>query len=232
MGANTGQPGFRGPVRPDGSFVYLPIPESAPTTGAVPTYGDLVEVLDVTLPADCRDVPVHLDPEFAEYPRCDRYTYGDEHGVKARPLSQLQAGAYVFFYATLTSTVAEDAARPAWMPPRWGAYVIGQFRLADDPVTGERYAQLSPRERRPFDTNAHVQREPFDARVLLRGDPDGSRLYETAVPLSAPPAGTEANVLVTDHSSDSGEGPWWRRPLRLDPADVAEWRCRADRFSA
>jgi len=37
-----------------------------------------------------------------EYPCCGRYTYGDEHGVKAAPLAELSAGDYVFFYATLS----------------------------------------------------------------------------------------------------------------------------------
>ncbi|WP_394338202.1 hypothetical protein [Halorubrum sp. Ib24] len=31
VAANTNQPGFRGPVYPDGSFAYVPIPESAAT---------------------------------------------------------------------------------------------------------------------------------------------------------------------------------------------------------
>ena len=52
--------------------------------------------------------------------------------------------------------------------------------------------------------------------MLLAGDPDESRLYDRAVPLSTTDGGTEANALVTEHSADSGRGPWWRRPLRYD----------------
>lgn len=89
IGANTNAPGFRGPVYPNGEFEYVPIPESKPTRAQarVPTYGDLD--LDSSVPDDIQDTPVHLDPEFAEYPWCERYTYGDEHGVKAKPLSTL-----------------------------------------------------------------------------------------------------------------------------------------------
>ena len=58
--------------------------------------------------------------------------------------------------------------------------------------------------------------------MLLAGDPDGSALYETATPLSAPTAGTDANRIVTELSSDSGKGPWWRRPLRFDERATAE----------
>jgi hypothetical protein len=217
IGANTNEPGVRAPLFPDGSFEYVPIPESEPTRSdaTIPTYADLE--LTTEIPADYRTVPVHLDPEFPEYPHCERYTYGDEHGVKAGPLAGLAAGDYVFFYATLST--ADD--RPEWAPPGWGAFVVGQFRLAQDPLTGEAYEDAPAGEREPFANNAHVKREQFDARVLLLGDPDGSALYDRAVPLSGRTAGTDANRLVTGLSNDSGEGPWWRRPLRFD-ADATE----------
>lgn len=43
IGANTNEPGFRGPIYYDGRFVYVPIPESTPIPedAAIPTYGDL-----------------------------------------------------------------------------------------------------------------------------------------------------------------------------------------------
>jgi hypothetical protein len=210
VGANTNEPGFRGPIRPDGTFEYIPITESEPAADP-PTYGDLAPHLDTSIPDDIRETPVHLDPEFPEYPCCERYTYGDEHGIKAGPLSELSTGDYVFFYATLTVT---DGAE--WLPPQWGAFVIGQFRLARDAVTGEEYAALSAEQRAPFANNAHVRRETPDGRVYLLGSPDGSSLYERALPLSRPSGGTEASPLVTELSSDSGNGPWWRRPLRYD----------------
>ena len=207
VAANTNEPGFRGPLFPDGSFEYIPIPESEPTAEPVPTYADLDLATDVRGVADR---PVHFDPEFPEAGG-ERYTYGDEHGVKAGPLSELAAGDYLFFYATLSTT----GERPDWAPPRWGAHVIGHFRLARDAVTGEQYDEMPVDERAVFDSNAHVKRADFDARVLILGDPDGSRLYDTVVPLSSPSGGTDANWLVTERSSDSGKGPWWRRPMRF-----------------
>lgn len=219
VGANTNQPGFRAPIRSDGSFEYVPIPESKPTSEMVPTYGDLVPNLEMTLPADLHDTPVHLDPEFAEYPHCERYSYGDEHGVKARPLSELATDEYLFFYATLSAETG-DGDRPDWMAPRWGAYVIGHFQLARDPVNGKEYENLPESGRTAFSNNAHVKRREFDARILLTGDPVSSRLYENAIPLSTGTAGSEANELVCEWSNDSGKGPWWRRPLRFDAAGV------------
>ena len=208
VGANTNQPGFRGPLFADGTFEYIPIPEEKPTSEPVPTYADLEVTTDVS---EVADVPVHFDPEFPEAGG-ERYTYGDEHGVKARPIADLSARDYLLFYATLSTT----AERPEWAPPEWGAFLVGHFRLAREPVTGEAYADLPPEDRAVFDSNAHVKRADFDARVLVLGDPTESRLYDTAVPLSEPSGGTDSNRLVTEHSSDSGKGPWWRRPLRFD----------------
>lgn len=213
VGANTNEPGFRGPIAADGRFEFVPIPETAPTTEPVPTYGDLS--LDFEVPDAVRDTPVHLDPEFAGYGPAKRYTYGDPHGVKARPLLGLEAGDRVYFYATL-SRVGDATGRP-WVLDGWGAYLVGRFVLARDPVPGDAYPQLPAEDRAVFRTNAHVKRDPFDAAVLLHGDPAESALFETAIPLSAPDAGTTPNRVVTALSSDSGRGPWWRRPLRFGP---------------
>ena len=217
VGANTNEPGFRAPVDAEGGFEFIPIPEPEPTRVRVPTYADLDLSMDV--PASVLDTPVHMDPEFAELPTCERYTYGDPFGVKARPLLDLREGDYALFYATL-ATASDDP--PAWQPPRWGTYLVGGFRLAADPLTGEDYRELEDAERAPFSNNAHVKRETFDAQVLLLGDPGASGLYDRAVPLSAPAGGTDANRLVTELSSDSGAGPWWRRPLRFDAGATAE----------
>ncbi|MFC5367990.1 hypothetical protein [Salinirubrum litoreum] len=223
VAANTNLPGFRGPIYPDGSFEYVPIPEREPTGEQVPTYADLD--LRLPIPDDVADTPVHLDPEFAGYADCDRYTYGDEHGVKAGPLSDLDAGDYLFFYATLSTHDWPDGAEstddtgPAddrldWIAPDWGAYLIGHFRVRRA-ITGEQYHDLPAGEQSVFASNAHVRRADFDAKVLVEGD-DGSRLYDCAVPLSSPDAGATANRLVTDLSNDSGKGPWWRRRFWYD----------------
>jgi hypothetical protein len=243
VGANTNEPGFRAPVYPDGSFEFVPIPESEPTSDPVPTYGDLTDHLDTEIPDDLHDRQVHFDPEFAEYPGGQQYTYGDPHGVKAGPLSTLETGDYCLFYATLSTAAASDRVpedgEPAWwQAPEWGAYLIGAFRLASDPVSRQAYESMGPTERAVFASNAHVKRETFDAEVLLRGNPEASGLFSQAIPLSAPTAGSDANRLVTDLSADSGQGPWWRRPLRFNPIstrallDVVEStdyeRCFAD----
>ena len=223
VGANTTLPGFRGPVPPDGRFAYVPIPEREPTAEPVPTYDDL----SVPLGVDVSDVAgrrVHLDPEFAGVYGSTAYTYGDEHGVKAGPLSTLDPGDSLFFYATL-SLRGDPAESPAF-PPEWAAYLIGEFRV-ERAITGETYRELGDGERARFASNAHVKRTNFDARVLVAGTED-SRLLDRAVPLSAPEAGTTAGTLVTDLSNDSGKGPWWRRVLRYDAGATARLRAVVD----
>lgn len=219
VGANTSLPGFRAPVLPDGRFQYVPIPEREPTAQSVPTYADLDAALDGSLaeslawsiPPDYHDLPVHLDPEFATYPFCEHYTYGDEHGVKAAPLSTLEADDYLLFYATLSTVEPAE-----WLPPTWGAYLIGHFRLAVDPLTAADIEDLSAAELPRFQNNAHLKRAAVDARVLLCGQPNGSALYDRVVPLSSRHGGTDPGWIVRELSADSGRGPWWRRPLRFD----------------
>jgi hypothetical protein len=237
VAANTTLPGFRGPVYPDGSFTYVPIPEREPAEEGVPTYADLAAELDLpfAVPEDLRDRQVHLDPAFAGYPLCDAHTYGDEHGVKAGPISDLSPGDYLLFYATLSTRGDPD--RP-WVLDDWGAYLVGGFRLAEV-LTGEQFRALPAADRERFAGNAHVRRERFDAKVLVRGDPADSGLFDRAVPLSAPgdgPAsdangstpdggsggGATANRVVTELAGDSGKGPWWRRVLRFDAAATDE----------
>ncbi len=217
VAANTNQPGVRGPIFSDGRFEYVPIPESEPTDCSVPTYADLE--LSVELPEGAKELPVHLDPEFAEYPCCERYTYGDPFGVKARPLLELEQGDYVFFYATL-SAVGES--KREWIAPDWGTYIIGQFRLASAPISGAEFPGLEDGRRKIFENNAHVKREEFDAEVLLEGADGESGLLERAVPLSSSETGSEANRVVTELSSDSGKGPWWRRPMKFGTEETTE----------
>lgn len=246
VGANSSLPGFRGPVYPDGSAVYVPIPEREPIAddAAVPTYADLD--LSIEIPEEHRDTDLHLDPSFAGYPHCEDYTYGDEHGVKAAPLLDLDAGDLVLFYATLgtvdhgasdceppgavpegivqSQPAPSESDRVDWRPPEWGAFVIGAFRLDRDPVPGEEFDDLPAADRERLAENAHVKRAERDAAVFLLGDPERSGLLDPVLPLSAPSGGADANEVVTEFSADSGKGPWWRRPLRFDADATAELR--------
>lgn len=249
VAANTNEPGFRGPVYPDGSFAYVPIPESAatrapgrfPVDEPRPTYADLD--LPFVVPEGLRDTPVHMDPEFPGVHGRTAATYGDPYAVKAGPIADLTAGDWLLFYATLTLrpadwqgpeaggdesgingvpaveddlAVDDPTAADADLAPDWGAYLFAGIRV--DRVLEEpgrdAAAELAP-------TNAHLKRDPFDARVVVAGDPGASGPFDRVIPLSTPDAGADANRIVTDLSSDSGKGPWWRRPMRFDEAATA-----------
>ena len=252
VAANTNEPGFRGPVYPDGSFAYVPIPESSatlprdrfPVDEPLPTYADLD--LPFAVPAALRETAVHADPEFPGVHGRDRATYGDPYGVKAGRIADLRPGDRLLFYATLTLRPHDWAGpgdeRPGdagadhrggeWLrergadvdddlAPDWGAYLFAEVRIdrvlaAGDAETVDRAAAAAAAP-----TNAHLKRDPFDARVVAVGDPGASGLFDRVVPLSAPEAGAEANSIVTDLSSDSGKGPWWRRPMAFDEAATA-----------
>ena len=264
VAANTNEPGFRGPVYPDGSFAYVPIPESAatlprerfPLDEPLPTYADVD--LPFAVPADLRGTPVHADPELPGVHGRERATYGDPYAVKAGRIAALDPGDWLLFYATLTLRPrdwaglgherAEDTADDrggAWLreggldvdddlAPDWGAYLFAGIRVervlsgggeggdGEGVVDRATAAAAAP-------TNAHLKRDPFDARVVVVGDPDASGLFDRVVPLSSPDAGTEANSIVTDRSSDSGKGPWWRRPMAFDEAATARLLARIDR---
>ncbi|MFB6108962.1 MAG: hypothetical protein ABEJ82_09035 [Haloplanus sp.] len=225
VGANATLPGVRGPVTPEGRFAYVPIPEREPVAddASVPTYADLTFDPPVSLPPDARDAPVHLDPEFAGVHGATTHTYGDEHGVKARPLSSLSPGDSLFFYATLS--LRGDPADAPDFPPDWGAYLVGEFRI--ERVEGGEAYRTDPAVRDRFASNAHARRESFDAEVLVAGT-DDSRLFDRAVPLSTSGAGATAGPLVTEWSNDSGKGPWWRRVLRFDAEATDRLRAYVD----
>lgn len=211
IGANSNTPGGRGPIYADGSFEYVPIVERDETVTG-PTFIDLG--LDATRPESIADTAVHFDPEFPEYSFGEEYTYGDRHSPKIDRIAELERGDVLFFYATL-DYASNDEPRQEWINRDWGVYLIGHFTLERDPVSREEYRSLPDEVKDRFRNNAHVRRESFDAEYLVLGDPEESRLYRTPVPLSGE-RGTEANEFVTEHSSDSGDGPWYRRPLKFN----------------
>lgn len=211
IGANTNEPGFRGPIFADGTFEYVPIPETAPVKAGVniPTYNDLTLSIDVT---EVASRPVHLDPTFLGVHGSIAYTYGDPFGVKAQPILALSRGDILFFYATLTT---HGRPKYDWITDDWGAYIIGAFRVGSDPLSGEEFQSLPRWKKERYLTNAHLKRQSFDAAVMVYGNPDTSFQLSKAIPLSSSDTGTKPNSIVTALSTDSGKGPWWRRPLKF-----------------
>ena len=176
VGIDTGSGGTHGPLFEDGSFEFIPIPD---TSGVEPrTYGStvgrkgrkLAECLPERLQAKMRNQSVHADPEF------DTFTYGDPTAPKAG-LRRLEEGDMLVFYCGLEGWGFESA--PA-------LYLIGYFEV----LAAGRAGEFSPAEIEDlFGENFHVRhRDVFerqkDRLVLVKGSAE-SRLLEKAVPMSA-----------------------------------------------
>lgn len=211
VGANSNTSGGRGPIHSDGTFNFVPITENDEYDVSEPTYHKLG--LKDARPTSIHDEPAHFDPEF-EFDYGENYTYGDRHAIKTREIANLEEGDVLFFFATLDYA---DEAEPEydWINTDWGAYIIGHFTLECDPIPKKSYDSLPEDTKERVSTNAHFRRDEFDAEYLVLGDPEDSSLYERAIPLSED-TGTRANDLVSVHSEDSGDGPWYHRVLDFD----------------
>lgn len=210
VAANAKDPGNRGPIFGDGSFEYVPIKEKDGVGIDEPTYEQLG--LADYVPNDERNSACHFDPEFPEFDFGTKYTYGDRHSAKTGRIKDLSAGDYLFFYGTFDYW-GDNPPDHEWISTDWAAYLFGHFQLSIDPITGDEFRELDDDESVVFSNNAHVRREPFDAEMLVLGDEEQSMLYETAIPLGN---GIEPNRIVTEMSSDSGNGPWFRRPMAFE----------------
>jgi hypothetical protein len=176
VGIDTGSGGAHGPLFEDGSFEFVPIPDSS---GIDPrTYGNtvgkqgrkLVEYLPKPHRARMKDVSIHADPEF------DTFTYGDPTSPKAG-LRRLREGDMLVFYSGLQGWGFES--EPA-------LYLIGYFEA----LAAGRASDFDPAEiRGRFGENFHVRHQEVferqkDRLVLVKGSAE-SRLLERAVPISA-----------------------------------------------
>jgi hypothetical protein len=110
VGIDTGTGGINGPLFPDGSFDYVPIPDGHDLDSR--TYGNstgrhgrkLIEYFPKSFRGRMADQSIHFDPEFATF------TYGDPTQPKAG-LRRLQPGDMLVFYCGLAGWGwASDAA--------------------------------------------------------------------------------------------------------------------------
>ena len=185
VGINTGSGGIHGPLFSDGSFEYIPIPDSFRDKGVDKrTYGNtrgksgqrLVDYFPETRREKVFDQSVHFDPEF------ETFTYGDPTRPKAK-LRQLSEGSLLVFYAGLKGWNFD-------CPP--SLYIIGYFEVARAGLaTSFTRAELT----RMFQNNFHIMhrgvfQDQKDRLVLVKGNTN-SRLLKTAVKIGS--VGTDRN---------------------------------------
>jgi len=174
VGIDSGSGGMDGPLYADGTFEYLPIPDSTGVDER--TYGNqvglrgrpLASYFPVSRQAAMRDQSMHLDPEFTTF------TYGDPTSPKAG-LRRLVAGDLLVFYIGLRGY---DHDAPSAL------YIAGYFEVEFAGFARD----LSPDQIRACQVNFHVRhpdvfREQRDRLVLVKGGP-GSRMLSKATQIS------------------------------------------------
>jgi Nucleotide modification associated domain 3 len=175
VGIDTGSGGIHGPLFQDGSFEFVPIPDSSGTDPR--TYGNtvgrkgrhLVEYFPKRMQDKVRNRSIHADPEFATF------TYGDPTSPKAG-LRRLEEGDLLVFYCGLQGW--DFHSDPA-------LYLIGYFEV----LTAGLVSDFSLAEiQNLFNKNCHVrQQEVFEQQkhrlVLVKGA-TGSRLLRNALLIS------------------------------------------------
>ena len=133
MGVDSGAGGIQGPVFPDGTFEYVPIPDFGNIDDR--TYGNTVDrrgrpLVDYSPPsrrATMTKSSIHFDPEF------ESFTYGDPTGPK-RGLRNLEEGDLLVFYAGLEGWGFHS-------PP--ALYVIGFFEVEEAGIASQEIGRQS-----------------------------------------------------------------------------------------
>ncbi len=177
VGIDSGSGGMQGPLFRNGSFEFVPIPDTV-NHSEKRTYGNtmgkhgekLIEYFPDRLKNKCRDQPIHSDPEF------DSFTYGDPTSLKAR-LRELELGDLLVFYAGLEGS--------GGFKSKAGLYIVGYL----DIQKAGRVKNFTKSEMATFfRKNAHVyDKKRFnhdkETLVLVKGTKK-SRLLKKAVLIS------------------------------------------------
>jgi hypothetical protein len=165
------------PIFKDGSFEYIPIPESDPETCETRTYqntlGRTNSHLSNFLPSKICQSKMHFDPEF------ETFTYGDPSPSKRKFLLKLDKNDLLVFYAGLMPYQNDEYPN--------ALYIIGYF-LVKNIID---FNDLSEEETSTFcnlySNNSHIKRyNGLTDLVIVEGDKNKSRLLDKAILISKP----------------------------------------------
>ncbi len=193
VGIDSGCGGTLGPIFPDGTFEYVPIPESSQYLSPRSLYfRDLPArhggMLAQYVPAKYREAAAHYDPEF------ETFTYGDPTRNKRAQLLRLDDGDLLVFYAGLSPVESRAASR---------LYIIGYFTVASVESISAANSWPPPNFSHLLG-NAHLRRNrPDDGLVVVCGHARASRLLDRAIAISdeAQTATTEVENRIGVHGS-------------------------------
>lgn len=171
VGIDTGCGGIHSPLFSDGTFEFVPIPDSRGLDER--TYGNskgragrvFAEYFPKHRRERERSQAMHVDPEF------ETFTYGDPTPPK-RNLAQLKPGDLLIFYAGMEGW--GHTTQPA-------LYLAGMFRVE---LAGFAHSFTSEQLQQEFHQNYHVRHrtvfaEQREKLVLIKGG-KGSRLFQKA----------------------------------------------------
>lgn len=186
VGVNASHGKLQSPLFEDGSFEFIPIPEttkqthSCPDCPLLPRYCDLKafgerDLLDL-IPQKYHMLRVHNDPEF------NTFTYGDYPTLSPRAanLKKIKIGDFLFFLARLVLWKNGEFTNKA------GFYLIGFFEIED--ILKNVTERPSDPQLKIFGGNVHVRRGIFDPRYwdgfwVFKGSKE-SKLFERAIPFT------------------------------------------------
>ena len=173
VGMDLGYGGL-GPLFPDGTFEYVPIPENPKKASSRSLRFSQISArsggsLEQFVLPRYRCASAHYDPEF------ETFTYGDPTKYKRGQLRRLMREDLLVFYAGLRPPEQRTGSR---------LYLIGYF-------TVQKIYEVTLQQPWPLPTlqhlwaNAHFRRNACDpGLVVVEGSPKASRLLRIAVPLS------------------------------------------------
>ena len=206
--------GGLGPLFPDGTFEYVPIPDNPRKTSSRTLHFSEIESrsgggIDQFVPVKYRGKPAHLDPEF------ETLTYGDPTRNKRLQLLRLAFGDILLFYAGLRPREQRNGSR---------LFLIGYFSI-ENVYAVTATETWPPASLQHLWKNAHLRRNACDpGLVVVQGCPERSGLLKIAVPLSDDRQivlpEMECRLGITGSVKRAGAGRWIPD---THVADVAEW---------
>lgn len=173
VGADQSFGHANGPIRLwDGSFVYVPIPESGNQVNISlgRKFSDVSPFVRQIVGADHDLTPwlpqsewMHLDPDF------EHLTYGNNENSKGTRLASLEEGDFLAFYASLR---AVDGPAQPLIYALIGLIVVDRVVMASDVLEAD------------WHLNAHTRRTPIvGSDVVIFGKQGISGRFEKAIPV-------------------------------------------------
>ncbi|MCE5215089.1 MAG: hypothetical protein LLF83_10280 [Methanobacterium sp.] len=174
VGIDKGSGGCLAPIFQDGSFEYIPIPETEETK-EIKTFKNTQGVKNkpfaAYIPEKIHELPIHFDPEF------ETFTYGDATS-KRKSLLKLDENDLLVFYAGLEPYMNNKFSS--------ALYIIGYFKVKEIIDFNKLETQEIIQYSKKYSNNAHIKRiNGFENLVIIAGDKK-SKILDKAILISEP----------------------------------------------